>query len=176
MAALGRIANGVAAIGGAGAFSQFPEFYQQYLQRLGGRLDQALVQEARIYEAAQSQGMTVAAYVARFAESSDPVFQAEGKVLAAALQDAEALREALVSLSSAGVFERPFLLMRDLVSSAISATFDAFVPAMPISTEGLTYAAIGMLAGLLLLTFGERCGRALKQRLHRRRLHRTYWG
>lgn len=172
MAAVGRIANGAAAIGGAGALSQFPEFYQQYLQRLGGRLDQALVQEARIYEAAQSQGLTVAEYVARFQQSSDPVFQAEGAVLQATLQDASALREALLALSNAGVLERPVLLARYFNSDLANATFEAFNPALPVSTEGLTYAAFGMLLGLLSLAFAERGGRAVGRRLRRRRQQR----
>ncbi len=169
MAAFGRIANGVAAIGGAGVSSQFPEFYQQYLQRLGGRLDQALVQEARIYEAAQSQGLSVADYVARFLQSSDPVFQTEGQVLQAALTDAASLRESLLALSNAGVLERPVELARHFDSDLVSATFQAFTPALPVSTEGLTYAAIGMLLGLMSLAFAERGGRAVTRRLRRRR-------
>ena len=36
---IGRILNGLAAIVGAGGFAQFPAFFQQYLQRLGGMLD-----------------------------------------------------------------------------------------------------------------------------------------
>lgn len=174
MPALGRIANGVAAIGGAGALSQFPEFYQQYLQRLGGRLDQALVQEARIYEAAQGQGLTVAEYVARFLQSGDPVFRAEGEILQATLRDATGLREALLALSNAGVLERPVQLARYFDADLADATFAAFNPALPITAEGLTYAAIGMLVGLLLLAFTERGGRAVKRRLRRRRQQRWY--
>lgn len=169
MPALGRIANGVAAVAGAGVTSQFPEFYQQYLQRLGGRLDQALVQEARIYEAAQSQGLTVADYLQRFLASSDPVFQAEGRVIQAALGDAESLRASLVALADAAVLERPFALFRYLDHSVLTATFDTFKPALPITAEGLTYAAIGLLLGLLALALGERGGKAVKRRWHRRR-------
>ncbi len=179
MAALGRIANGLAAVGGAGLTSQFPEFYQQYLQRLGGRLDQALVQEARIYEAAQSQGLSVADYLARFVQSADPVFQAEGKVIQAALADAEALRVSLLALADASVLERPITLFRYLDHSVLTATFDTFKPALPVTTEGLTYAAIGMLLGLLALAFGERSGKAVKrrwlQRRQRRRQNQEHW-
>jgi len=172
MPALGRIANGIAAVGGAGLTSQFPEFYQQYLQRLGGRLDQALVQEARIYEAAQSQGLTVADYLARFLQSGDPVFQAEGRVIQAALADAEHLRTSLLALADAAVLERPFALFRHLDHDVIAATFAAFKPALPVTAEGLTYAAIGLLLGLLALALGERSGKAVKRRWQQRRARR----
>lgn len=170
MATLSRIANGLAAVGGAGLTSQFPEFYQQYLQRLGGRLDQALIQEARIHEAAQSQGLTVQDYLRRFLESADPVFQAEGRVIQAALGDAEQLRASLLALAEAGPLERPFALFRHLDQDVLSATFDAFSPALPVTAEGLTYAAVGLLLGLLALALGERGGRAVKRRWQRRRL------
>jgi hypothetical protein len=172
MATLPRIANGLAAAGGAGLTSQFPEFYQQYLQRLGGRLDQALIQEARIYEAAQGQGLAVEDYLRRFLESGDPVFQAEGRVIQAALADAEALRGALLALADAGPLERPFALFRYLDHDVLSATFAAFKPALPVTAEGLTYAAIGLLLGLLALALGERGGKVVKRRWQQRRLRR----
>jgi len=171
MPAVGRIANGLAAIGGAGFASQFPEFYQQYLQRLGGRLDQALVQEARIYEAAQGQGLSVPDYVQRFLDSGDPVFKAEGQLLQETLKDAEALRAALVELANAQPLQRPVAFIENVDSGLFRATLEAFVPAMPVSVEGLTYAAAGMLLGLLLLATAERSGKGAARRwkLHRAR-------
>jgi len=172
MATLPRIANGLAAVAGAGITSQFPEFYQQYLQRLGGRLDQALIQEARIYEAARSQGLAVEDYLQRFLQSGDPVFQAEGRVIQAALADAEALRGSLMALAEAGPLERPFAIFRHLDHDVLSATFAAFKPALPVTAEGLTYAAIGLLLGLLALALGERGGKAVTRRWRRHRLRR----
>lgn len=171
MAVVGRIANGLAAIGGAGFCSQFPEFYQQYIQRLGGRLDQALVQEARIYEAAQSQGLTVPEYVDRFLQSEDPVFQAEGELLLQTLADAEHLRAALLELANASPLERPVTFFQHMDADLFRATLEAYVPAMPVSVEGLTYAALGMLLGLVLLAGAERSGKSVARRVkqHRRR-------
>jgi len=169
MPALGRIANGLAAILGAGFASQFPEFFQQYVQRLGGRLDQALVQERRIVEAAQGQGLAVPDYVQRFLDSEDPVFRAEGQLLQETLQDVEQLRAALVELVNAQPLQRPFAFLENMDSGLFQATLEAYVPAMPVSVEGLTYAAIGMLLGLLALAGAERSGRSAARRWKRHR-------
>ena len=56
-----RIADGVFAIAGAAGFSQFPEFFRQYVQRLGGRFDQAAVQQERIVAAARDHGTKITA-------------------------------------------------------------------------------------------------------------------
>lgn len=172
MPAVGRIANGLAAIVGAGFASQFPEFYQQYLQRLGGRLDQALVQEARIFEAAQGQGLSVPDYVQRFLDSGDPVFRAEGQLLQETLKDAETLRAALVELVNASPLARPFTFAENVDSGLFQATLEAYVPAMPVSVEGFAYAAIGMLLGLLTLATAEKGGKSAARRWKRHRARR----
>ena len=60
---LARVLNGAAAVLGAGAFAQFPEFFQQYLQRLGGRVDQARIDLDRILSDAALLGRTLEAYL-----------------------------------------------------------------------------------------------------------------
>lgn len=172
MPAFGRIANGLAAILGAGFASQFPEFYQQYVQRLGGRLDQAELQEARIAQAAEDQGLSVPDYVQRFLTSEDPVFRGEGLLLQETLKDAEQLRAALAELVAASPLERPFTFLQNVDSGLFRATMEAYVPAMPVSVEGFTYAALGMLLGLALLAGAERSGKSVARRIKARRERR----
>lgn len=177
MALVARLANGAAALLGAGTLSQFPEYYQQYLQRLGGRLDQALVQEARYYQAAADAGLTMDEYIARFTTTSDEVIQNEGWIIQAALDDAQNLREALIALTNAGTLERPFTFFQHLDQATLSAAFDSFAPALPLSTEGLAYAAVGMVAGLISWAGCERCGRSAvfhMKRWRERRARETY--
>ena len=75
---LSKLINGAAAVLGAALFSQFPAFYQQYLQRLGGGLDQARIAVQRIEEVARSLGLTVDNMVERFMMSRDAAYKSLG--------------------------------------------------------------------------------------------------
>lgn len=155
-----RLADGLFAIAGAAGLSQFPEFFQQYLQRLGGRLDQAVVQENRIAGAARDHGLAMADYVQRLNANTDPLVRSEGQNVAAALADADRLRGAHEALTTAASYERPAVLARYFDENLARATLDQFVPAVPLSIEGLIYAGTGMVIGLMLLAGGQRTAKA----------------
>ncbi len=169
MGAIGRIADGLAATGGAALLAQFPAFYQQYLQRLGGHLDQAERAVARIAEAAEEQGLSLAAYTQRFLDAKDPVFRREGQNLLETLSEAKELEAAHSALIEAPPLERPLAFARHLDSDLALATFERYVPALPIDAEGLSYAAIGLLSGLLLLAGCQQCGRLAVRPFRRRK-------
>ncbi len=61
-----RFVTGFVALAGAAVFAQFPAFYGDYLQRLGGRLDQARVQVERLERAARAEKLDLAGYVEVF--------------------------------------------------------------------------------------------------------------
>src|SRR6266540_5882140 len=54
------------------AFSQIPEFMQQYLQRLGGHLDEARRQLAQFREVAAQSGLTLDRLITQTNVNSDP--------------------------------------------------------------------------------------------------------
>jgi hypothetical protein len=164
-----RIADGVFAIAGAAGLSQFPEFFRQYVQRLGGRFDQAAVQEERIVAAAREHGLATQDYVQRLLANADTVAQSEGRNVLAALSDAERLRTAYQALVGASPLERPVVWVRHLDDSVARATLDQFVPAIPLSIEAVVYAGIGMLIGLIILSGLERGSRLFTMRRRPRR-------
>lgn len=168
-----RIADGVFAIAGAAGLSQFPEFFRQYVQRLGGRFDQAAAQQERIVAAAREHGLATQDYVQRLLANADAVARSEGHNVLAALDDAERLRTAYQALVGASPLERPFVWLRHFDDRVVRATLDQFVPAMPLSAEALVYAGIGMVIGLALLAGIERTLRAITVRPRRR--HRPVW-
>ena len=155
-----RLADGIFSIAGAAGLSQFPEFFQQYIQRLGGRLDQAVVQKERIAAAAREHALAVDDYARRLLDSADAVARSEGHNVVAALGDADRLRAAYDALTRANPLERPIVLARHFDEALARATLDQFVPAVPLSPESLAYAAVGMLIGLIVLSGCERCVRA----------------
>jgi hypothetical protein len=164
-----RLADGIAAVVGAAGLSQFPEFFQQYLQRLGGRLDQAVVQRDRIAAAANEHALAVPDYVRRLVDNADPVVRSEGANAAAALADAARLQAAHDALLGASPWERPVAFARNFDPDLAHAAWERFVPAVPLSPESLIYAGVGLVLGLILLALGERI---LLAPVRRRRLNR----
>jgi len=153
-----------AALGGLLA-SQFPAFFDQYLQSLGGRLDQARVHAARIAEVARDQGLSVATYIQRFADNADPVVQSQAEVMASTLADESRLGAAYAVLTQAPAGLRPIVFLRHLDLDIAAATADRFTPAAPLGLEGLLYLAIGALLGLAALAGGRSLARHARRRL-----------
>jgi hypothetical protein len=146
-AVFGRLPRLLSALFGAGLLAQFPAFYRQYLQSLGGRLDQAELQEARVYAAAERSGLTVDDFLGRFADNPDMAIQDGGDIAASVLSDAQHLREALAALGEATALERPFAFVHHLDPAVVTAAAERFGPALPLSFEGLVYGALGLLLG-----------------------------
>ena len=169
MIAFRRLPQGLAAALGGLVTSQFPAFFDQYLQSLGGRLDQARVHAARIAETARDQGLSLDAYIRRFADNADPVVQAQAEVMASALADEARLDTAFQVLSQASLATRPFVLLRHFDADIAAATADRFMPAAPLGHEGLLYAGTGALLGLAALAGGRSLARDARRRLDRHR-------
>ena len=136
------LAGGMA---GALALSQFPEFSQQYLQRLAGKVD-ALTQVAAEFDAsAQQAGL-----------SRDEALQSLSGSTFAGLHQADMrgtftelarLQSDLTMLREAGPVERTFMPQRFMDPETFSATWGDFRPAVPATTEGIATGAIGYVGG-----------------------------
>jgi hypothetical protein len=159
-----RLLNGLAAVAGATSSSQFPTYYQQYLQRLGGRLDQAQVQVERIEAAARENGLTVAQYIERFTVSADPAHQQQATILSSEIADLDRLRQAVDALTHAQPIARPWQFLQHIDVETARTTLNDFALPLPLTTEGLVYAGIGLLIGLLLLAGVEGIVRGLFRR------------
>src|SRR5438552_921836 len=72
---LGRLLVGVAAAVGALMSSQFPEFAQQYRQRLGGALQEMRHIVGDFDAAAAEHNLTRTQALMRYSESSEPFLQ-----------------------------------------------------------------------------------------------------
>lgn len=132
------------------AGSQFPEFSQQYLQRLGGQYD-ALAQIARDFDASATKaGLTRAAALAEITGST---FQdAHRADMERAFARLEKISADLTLLRAASPLERMALPHRFRDTETISATWADYRPAVPVTLDGAYAALIGALAGWLGLT------------------------
>jgi hypothetical protein len=137
-------------VAGAVLFSQMPEFMQQYLQRLGGHLDEARRQLAQFQHVAAQSGLTLAQLVANTTANADPAVARLGGVMHAASVRVDALASADAAIRHASLLEKPFVFLAHLDPSIARATWSLFKPAVPTTLEGLVYAAVGVVAMLAL--------------------------
>jgi hypothetical protein len=147
------VVDRVLCVVGAVAFSQLPEFMQQYLQRLGGHLDEARRHLARYQEIAADTGATVGGLAARFNESADAATAKVGGVIADTVARVNGLEAAQAAIQNAGIFGRPVAFLRHVDAEIARGTWSIFKPAVPTTTEGVVYAAAGIVA-LLGLYYG----------------------
>lgn len=156
----------LAALFGAVLLSQFPAFYDQYLQRLGGRLDQARIENARLVEAARLENLSLDAYVAVFLNGAQSPVRRQGRLIQTQIRELTDLETAFAALRDAPIASRPLRFAAHAETDITRAAWHDFQAALPLGTEGLAYGFTGLLGGLL----GARLtGRAVSAALRRRR-------
>ncbi|HKB57195.1 MAG TPA: DUF2937 family protein [Lacunisphaera sp.] len=135
---------------GAVLFSQGPEFMQQYLQRLGGHLDEARRQLAAFQDTATNTGVTLDQFIHQTGANPDPGVARLGGVMTDTVERVSALQSAHDALMHSSLWARPFVFLRHLDLEITRATGAIYKPAVPTTLEGLVYALAGMLAFLAL--------------------------
>jgi hypothetical protein len=136
---------------GAVIFSQVPEFMQQYLQRLGGHLDEARRHLQQFREAAAQSGLTLDRLIGQTTANADPAVAKLGAVMTDASTRVDTLAAAQAAMDNASLWSRPFVFLRHLDPDIARGTWAVFKPAVPTTTEGLVYAMLGML--VLIATY-----------------------
>jgi len=127
---LGTILAAVAGV----CFAQFPAFIQQYLQRLGGHVDEAQLSLAQISTGSHMRTLDA------------PTLE----VLTVSLeQRLSALAAGEQAIGGASASVRPFIFLREFDIDIATATLRAFEPAVPLSITGLVYGLSGIVAGWL---------------------------
>lgn len=135
---------------GAVLCSQLPEFIQQYLQRLGGHLDEARRQLDQFREVAAKSGLTLDQLAAKSQENADTTVARLGQLMHGTVDRVDALAAADAAIRNASIFARPFVFLRHADLSIARSTWTIFKPAVPTTVEGMLYAAFGVLFILAL--------------------------
>lgn len=149
-----RVVTLAAGLTGAAGLSQFPEFSQQYMQRLGGAVDELSRQVTRYEGDAARMGMELDAYLAALAEEGEMARTQAGN-MASDIARHERLSAALERLEGAGPFMRAKLAFEVLPDSEVAArAFETYKPAVPATFEGAVFAGAGFLAGWAVLALG----------------------
>ncbi|MES1194692.1 MAG: DUF2937 family protein [Opitutus sp.] len=139
---------------GAILFSQAPEFMQQYLQRLGGRLDEARLHVLQFQHTAAESGLTLERLISQTTANADPAVARLGGVMTAAIARVGTLEQAQTAILHASLWARPFVFLRNFDPAIARSTWSIFRPAVPTTLEGLVYALLGMLVLLAVYRLG----------------------
>lgn len=131
---------------GAAGMSQFPEFSQQYMQRLGGAVDELARQIDRYEDNAADAGLSLPAYLDALAQEG-PLARTQAGNMAADLARHARLSESLAELEGAGPFTRARLAAHFSDRDVVERAWDSFRPAVPATFEGAVFAGSGFVAG-----------------------------
>ncbi|MEQ8605022.1 MAG: DUF2937 family protein [Marivibrio sp.] len=129
--------------------SQVPEFRQQYLQRLGGALDEVTRQVAALDERAQAAGLERYAYLRRLLGNPDPIVVREGEALLDLVSRKRRLETAIARIEDAPAYLHVVQIVLNLEPEVASAALEDYVPAAPLSLSGLFHAFVGFFVGYL---------------------------
>ena len=133
------------AIAGGVSLSQFPEFSQQYLQRLAGQVD-ALEEVVRDFDtSAAKAGLTREAALAQL-QGSAFLDLRQNDLRNLFLRHARASND-LHALRQASALERIMMPQRLGDLQTLEATWQDYRPAVPVTLDGLFTALIGFVLG-----------------------------
>lgn len=137
------LAGGLTA--GAG-LSQFPEFSQQYAQRLGGAVD-ALSQVVADFDAsATAEGLDRAGALAQM--TGTDFIERRRNDMQRTFDRHAALSADLAALQGQGPFMRAYHATRFSDRDVATAAWGAFQPAVPLNMAGAIFALVGFLGGV----------------------------
>ena len=132
------------------ALSQFPEYAQQYTQRLGGAVDELKAITTEFDAAATAAGLSHDQAIAHYESSPDSFVAGRGTSMVAAFTRYQSLSATLTQIRSADAWDRFRNLPSYFDSDVGRRTLDDFKPAIPVTQEGFLYAAFGLVLGYIL--------------------------
>lgn len=137
----------------AAALTQVPTFHQQYMQRLGGHVDELAQQVSAIDERAENVGKARYDYIRDLIGNTDASARQEGEYLLELVTRHVTLRNSLQRLSAMPMLYVGGALLLECDPKIALATFKNLKPAVPLSMAGLGYGLAGFFIGYLGLIF-----------------------
>lgn len=141
------LAGGLA---GAAGLSQFPEFSQQYTQRLAGKVEELTRFVSEFDADAAAVGVSREQALIDLAQGGAMGAQ-RAQTMVDTIARADRLSRALDDLRVAGPFTRAYRARALADTRLVRGTLADFKPALPLTFEGAIFAGAGFLAGLGLM-------------------------
>lgn len=144
-----KILGLLAGMAGASVAAQYPEFAQQYTQRLAGQVD-ALAQVVSDFDtSALASGMTRQAALQQMTGTA--FLEARARDMTVTFARHSVLSAHLVHLQDAGPIARMTMPHRMADPATLRATWADYQPALPLSAAGAVAGAGGFLGGWALI-------------------------
>lgn len=144
---LGRALILSGGIAGAAGLSQFPEYAQQYQQRLAGAVDALQVVVTDFDSSAAEAGLTRTDALTQM--TGTPFLDNRRVDMQRTFDRHAILNGLLVDLRNRGPFEQLALAPRMVDPDIASAALEDFKPALPLTLTGAGFVAIGFALGAL---------------------------
>ncbi len=149
--------------------SQFPEFAQQYQQRLGGAVDELRGFVQSFDASAASEGLTREQALDTYAATDDRFLTRRGQDVGAIIARYDRLETQLDALENANIVTRVTDLAAYYDPDIAERALEAYKPAVPVTPEGFAYAGTGLILGYgVLASLGWAGKRGIRRRRSRK--------
>lgn len=135
---------------GAVLFSQFPNFVQAYLQRLGGHLDEIKRVIAQYEGAAKETGKTLKEYINIHLNSNSPEIVKTGQIISDHLSRADHLDKSMSAVANAGPFTKFISFVSNADWTIARETLSNYTPGLSFNLESVMYGLAGIIIGMIL--------------------------
>jgi hypothetical protein len=135
----------------AGGLSQFPEFAQQYTQRVGGAYVEVRAVADGFRSDAAASGKSVDEALAAYRSAGSQLFSDRANSMDGVFQREEFLRRHYAALTRGNGFDQLAVFLRERDAEIAKDAAAIYRPALPVTFSGIAHAALGFLAGFLVL-------------------------
>lgn len=149
------LADKMAAVAGAVAGCQFPQYLAQYVQCLGGKILLAKENVEHYTQIASKNSLTLDQYVSHLHNVPDSVTSNTSTEIANQIHQLSYLQNSLDSIVHSNAFTKLPNFLAHLDWSVAHQAMENYTPGIPTTMEGLGYAMIGMLAAVGIYKAGK---------------------
>ncbi|MEN0042103.1 MAG: DUF2937 family protein [Pseudomonadota bacterium] len=149
---MGRVTKSVITTGavvGAVAFAQTPEFTQQYVQRIGGAVDELTRVVEDFDRDAAGSNLERRQALGRMTTADSELVRSRGRSMSRTIARYERLKAQQSIVRDSVPLLRPIMLAQELDMNLLRATWDDFRPAIPVTQDGIIWLGGGVLFGWL---------------------------
>jgi hypothetical protein len=130
--------------------AQWPEFAQQYRQRLGGALDELNRMIAEFDNQARSQSLSREQGLARLERNDDPLARQRADAVNEEIDRADRLSKQKQAFAEAGPVNRLVTLVENFDPETMAQAWRDYEPALPTTSEAFIVGGVSLVVGWCL--------------------------